>query len=79
MEVIDAVPTPVKRHDYKAIAKAYNKMPVGKALKMPRVYNITLFRKTLAGYGLKEADANIFQRNNACFIERKSEALMQPV
>lgn len=79
MEVIDAVQAPVKRHDYQAIAKAYNEMPVGKALKMPMVYNITLFRKTISRYGIKEVDANIFQRGKACFIERKSEVLMQPV
>jgi hypothetical protein len=79
MEVIDEVPAPVRRQDYPAISKAYNEMPVGKALKLPRVYNVTLFRKTLTRHGLEDTDAAVFQRGNACFIQRKTETLMQPV
>jgi hypothetical protein len=76
MEVIDEVPAPVKRNDYSAIAAAYNGMAIGQAVTMPRVYNITLFRNTLARHGLSVEDAQVFQRAKACFILRKSEAVM---
>jgi len=79
IEVDQDAPTPVKRNDYGVIADRYNEIEVGQALRMSKVYNITLFRRTLARFGLSPADTSVYQRGGHCFIQKKSETQMQPV
>lgn len=80
MEVLDTleeVPAPSKRYDYAAIAKAYNSMDVGRALRLERVYNITSFRQTLERRGVTGEDAQVYQRGNHCFIKRLTDTEMR--
>lgn len=73
---VTETPAPVQRIDYEELASHYNDLDVDETLKMPSVYNTTLFKKTLERKGLGADDVEVYQRKGNCYITRKSTATM---
>lgn len=81
MEILDQdenIPTAKVRLNYREIAEAYNNLRVGQVLKRGGVYNITSFRKNLERR-LEKSNFEVYQRNGACFLKRKTAVLMEVV
>lgn len=78
LEDNSAVPAPKARIDYRAIAEKFNGMEVGKTMRLPKVYNITSFRRNLENRVKPEA-INVYQRDGSCFIKRLTSEQMQAV
>lgn len=80
MKPVTEVQTP-KPHkatlDYAGLADMYNARAIGDGVAMPKVYNITLFRKTLAGKGLvPDVDFTAFTKDGETVVKRLSAAVM---
>jgi hypothetical protein len=73
---VEDLPAPTKWLDYDEIATLYNTIAIGQAVKIKKVYNVTLFRQAIERRGLSSADVHIYQRGS-CYIERKSDTPMQ--
>lgn len=69
-------PSPVNRIDYAEVADVYNKTFVGGKFRLPKVYNVTLFRNNLLRRGLTPQDIAVYQRGNHCYIQRLTDAVM---
>lgn len=65
------------RIDYGDIARRYNELEKGCALRIPRVYNITHFRAALERRGLlHRADFKASVKGRQCIIKKLSDARM---
>lgn len=42
--------------DYDALARSYNRAEIEGGVELPRVYNITLFKRAIANWGLVEGE-----------------------
>lgn len=62
--------------DYERIAKVFNKMRPGQAMKLPKVYNITSFRRNLARRAPPSA-FEAYHREGHCYVKRLSEVGME--
>lgn len=69
-------PSPTNRIDYAEVVDIYNKTYVGGKFRMPKVYNVTLFRNNLLRRGLTAEDICVYQRGGHCYIQRLSETVM---
>lgn len=66
-----------ERIDYQAIADFFNRLPVGDALQIEPVYNITLFRRALSNRGVELGkDFDAFGKNGMTLVKRLSTARM---
>lgn len=77
IEIVEgAAPDPHNRIDYAEIVDVFNKTYVGGKVRIPRVYNVTLFRNSLLRRGLTAADISVYQRGAHCYIQRLTDAVM---
>lgn len=67
---------PQNRIDYAELVDIYNKTYVTGKIRIPKVYNVTLFRKSLLRRGLTEKDLAVWQRGQHCYIQRLTDAVM---
>lgn len=63
--------------DYRLLADEYNRAPVRGTVRIPRVYNITLFRRALTNRGLAEKDFSVANRGKECVIYKWTETAMK--
>lgn len=69
-------PSPANRIDYAELVDIYNKTYVGGKFRIPRVYNVTLFRRNLLRRGLAADDIAVYQRGGHCYLQRLTDAVM---
>ena len=68
---------PLARIDYDKIADNYNRLEVGGAVIIDKVYNITLFKQHLERRGLSSnTDFYAFNKGDETCIKRLSQACM---
>lgn len=64
--------------DYRDIAERYNDLARGQVLRLPRVYNITHFRRALERRGLTHRiDFKVSHQGSNCVIKRLSDVEMR--
>ncbi|CAD5377404.1 hypothetical protein OF001_U20331 [Pseudomonas sp. OF001] len=77
VEIVEGTaPAPHNRIDYAEIVDVFNKTYVGGKFRIPKVYNVTLFRNNLLRRGLTADDISVYQRGDHCYIQRLSDAVM---
>lgn len=81
MRPVTEVETPKAIHkaaiDYAKLADLYNERAVGDGVVMEKVYNITIFRKNIAGRGLVPGvDFEAFTKDGETVVKRLSTAVM---
>lgn len=77
IEIVEGIaPAPQNRIDYAEIVDVFNKTYVGGKFRIPKVYNVTLFRNTLLRRGLTAKDIAVYQRGDHCYVQRLTDAVM---
>lgn len=69
--------SPLVPIEYNKLADLYNRLEVGGAVQMDKVYNITLFKKALARRGVViDTDCSAFNKDGKTLVKRLSQAVM---
>lgn len=79
MKIATSPPRGRVRVDYVEMARIYNALEIGGAVEMDtKVSNITVFTKTIEGYGLKK-DSDFIARSNGdkTYVVKKSPTTMR--
>lgn len=79
MKIATSPPRGRTRIDYVEMARLYNALPIGGAVEMDtKVSNITVFTKTVEGYGLKKGTDFIARSNGEnTYVIKKSQTTMR--
>lgn len=73
----DAKPKERKTVDYSLLADYYNRCAEGEAVELDKVYNVTLFKKTLSNKGLvSDVDFQAFNKDEKTYVKRLTMARM---
>lgn len=74
---VGARPKERKPIDYDRIADFYNACDVEDAVEIPKVYNVTLFKKSLASHGItSDVDFYAFNKDGKTYVQRLTTVKM---